>query len=163
MGSQVEGVPQRPEVDAARRAQAHSFGVWLRRERELRGISVWFVAARTKLPPAQVRAIETGETPLLPDSSGRALARALASAIGADPEAAATRLGRPQAAGPKARSRTRLRARLSPLRLGAFVGVVLLTALGFWLLQRWIDAPGLAAQGPAPVYRPDYVGRLVDP
>jgi hypothetical protein len=77
------------QPSAERAAQSRSaFGPWYRRQRELRGLSIFFVAARTKLSPERVREIED-ESPLDADGIGRSTARTLALAIGAEPEEAA--------------------------------------------------------------------------
>jgi hypothetical protein len=106
--SEGSAVAAKPAVTDGRRA----FGAWYRRQRELRGISLFYVAARTKLTPERVREIEESLAPLETDGIGRATARTLALAIGADPEEAAAQLGVAR----------RLRLPRRPRRAGAGAG-----------------------------------------
>ncbi len=160
MGAQVEGLSRRAAVerDAASECEEH-FGRWFQQQRELRGISVWFVAARTKLSPERVRAIETDEAALKSDGHGRGTARTLARAIGADPGEAVAWLARKPT-----RSTARARARLffSPVRLGATLGLGLALGLGAWLLGSWLSSAESQQDAPPRVYRPDYVERLLN-
>ena len=91
MGAEVERLSEGAAVARAATSPG-SFGAWYRRQRELRGISLFYVAARTKLSPERVREIEDSAA-LDTDAMGRATARALAHAIGADPDEAAAQLG----------------------------------------------------------------------
>jgi transcriptional regulator with XRE-family HTH domain len=157
VGQEVEGVPRRPAVGAAAApgpAEPDSFGPWLRQQRELRGISQGWLAARIKLSHARVQAIE--ERGLASDGQGRAAARALAGAIGADPEAAVALLGarRPGATAP---IRTRLGLRLPVRALAVLLGVV----LGVWLLAELLLLRAQTDGEARVVYRPDYVERLL--
>ncbi len=168
MGQEVKGVPLRSGVSAgvsgapsaACPDEPASFGPWLRQQRELRGISRAWLAARIKLSHERVRAIE--ERGLAADGRGRATARALAGAIGADPEAAVALLGA-RAPGVVAAPRARLGPRL-PLRA---LAVLLLAVLGLWLLAELLLRPaGTAVTAETDergrvVYRPDYVKRLL--
>ncbi len=159
MGSQVERVSGRAQVAAEATEPAQGFGRWFQQQRELRGISVWFVAARTKLPPERVREIERVEGALRRDGHGRGTARALALAIGADPQEAAARLaGR----SPRAARRRRMPWLGAWLRLGSALGLVLGLGLGFWLLGHWLQAEANPQDAPTLVYRPDYIERLLN-
>jgi len=159
VGANVERVPRGAEVAEDPAERPDGFGPWFRRQRELRGISVWFVAARTKLPPERVREIETGKDALARDGHGRGTARALARAIGADPEEAAARLaGR----SPRRARRGRLPWLGDWLRVGGAVGIALSLGLGAWLLALWLGAPVSPEDSPALVYRPDYVEQLLN-
>jgi hypothetical protein len=124
----------------------------------VRGVSLEWVAARTKLPLVRLEALERGEPLLACDGAGRAAARALAVAIGADPEEAAGRVHDGAEAPPEPVGRAR-RVRLpawapAALVLGAAAGAVL--ALGVWIEGRAPSAPDV-------VPRPDYVERLRTP
>ena len=153
MGQEVEGVPRRTGV-AAGGAEIESFGLWLRQQRELRGISRAWLAARIKLSHERVQAIE--ERGLLPDGRGRATARALAGVIGADPEEAVALLGaRGPGTAPLARARLGLRLPLRSLSL------LLAALLGGWLLAELLLRGADTDEGARVVYRPDYVKRLL--
>ncbi|MFQ5515344.1 MAG: helix-turn-helix domain-containing protein [Myxococcota bacterium] len=160
MGAQVERVPGSPAVAGAfgRHARSQHFGGWFRRQRELRGISIWYVAARTKLPPERIQQIEDATRPLAPDGHGRALARTLALAIGADPADALERLA--PAASRKAR-RARSPHGLRPGRVlrGLLLGTTV--ALGLGLLGYWLESRGVTEGSPRLVLRPDYLERLL--
>ena len=158
MGAQVERVSRRAQVAGATSEPAEEFGRWFQKQRELRGISIWFVAARTKLSPERMREIESGRGPLGRDGHGRGTARALARAIGADPAEAAARLAC-RSTGPEGRRRARWRGALPPLR--SAVGIVLGLGLGVWLLALWLRSAETPEDSPSRVYRPDYVERLL--
>jgi hypothetical protein len=160
VGAQVEGVSRRARVGGGLSAPIGHFGRWFQQQRELRGISIWFVAARVKLPPERIRAIEMDAGVLKPDGHGRGIARALASAIGADPEEGVARMGR-HPLGEAAGQRTRWVR--SFLRLGGTLGVALALSLGAWLLGTWLQSGEAPPETDSPqlVYRPDYVGRLL--
>jgi len=136
-----------------------SFGSWYRRQRELRGISLFYVAARTKLSPERVREIEESAA-LDTDGMGRATARALAHAIGADPDEAAAQLG----AGERKPFRARQRFSNLPLFLvnaGRTAGLVVMLALGAWLLGLWLSKASANGSAPPRIYKPDYVDQLL--
>jgi len=101
-----------------------------------------------------VQAIE--ERGVASDGQGRATARALAGAIGADPEAAVALLG---ARGPGATApvRTHLGLRL-PVRA---LAVLLVVVLGVWLLAELLLLGEQTDEEARVVYRPDYVERLL--
>jgi transcriptional regulator with XRE-family HTH domain len=69
-----------------------SFGRWLRKSRELRGLSLDEVIVETKLPARIVTALETDDTVAMPDRAyALQYARAVALAVGLDPEDVALR------------------------------------------------------------------------
>jgi transcriptional regulator with XRE-family HTH domain len=143
-------------ADDARRG----FGAWYRRQRELRCISLFYVAARTKLSPERVREIEEGLAALDTDGIGRATARALALAIGADPDEAAAQLGVAR------RVRLPRRPRFPQLRdwvfrFGRGAGIALAFALGVWLLALWLSSVAPTASTRPHIYKPDYVEKLL--
>ena len=160
MGTQVERIPEGAAVAAA--PTAAIFGHWYRRQRELRGISVFYVAARTKLTPERVREIENSGATLETDGLGRATARSLALAIGADPDEAAALLG-------ERRTIHGVRAdRLAWLRgmawtYGRRVGLALLIGVALWLLGLWLSGDAGRDGAPTVVYKPDYVEKLLRP
>ncbi len=158
MGQEVARLPRGAGV--ARRAEsADAFGAWLARERRLRAIPLEWVSLRTKLPLPRLRALEAGHDPLGSDRSGRAAARALALAIGADPDEAAGRLcdaaPAPLEAAPVAQppGRRLVVPRWTPALIAA-----LAAAGAAWGLLALLDAR--AAPAPDVVLRPDYVERL---
>jgi hypothetical protein len=114
-----------------------------------------WVAASTKIPLPRLEGLERGEPVLASDGAGRAAARALARAIGADPEEAAGRL-HDGAAAPAGRAKREWRLRVPPwvpaaLAFGAAAGVA-------WAFAVWIE--GRPPPSPEVVSRPDYVERL---
>jgi cytoskeletal protein RodZ len=73
-------------------ASANGFGTWLRRNRELRDLSLDAVIAETKLPPRVVNALEQDDTSVMPDRSyALQYVRSVSLAVGLDPEDAALR------------------------------------------------------------------------
>ena len=160
MGAEVERLPEGAAVASAAADAGPAFGPWYRRQRELRGISLFYVAARTKLTPERVREIEETPAGLDTDALGRATARALAHAIGADPDEAAALLGR--AAPPRVRRRARF-TRLRPLLFGVgrTAGMAVILAIGLWLLGLWLSSPPSDASAPPRIYKPDYVDQLL--
>lgn len=124
----------------------------------MRGISVAFVAARTKLPPERIREIEIGAPPIESDGRGRAIARALASAIGADPDEGASRV--PVRSGARAEEGPAHRERW--VGWGPVAAAVVAALLGAGALAAWLAQPELDAASPEVVYRPDYVRQLLD-
>jgi hypothetical protein len=107
-----------------------------------------------------VREIEEASASLDTDGIGRATARALAHAIGADPDEAARQLGRVRP------SRVKRRARIPQLRhlvmaFGRTAGLALALALGLWLLGLWLSSPASTGSAPPRIYKPDYVDQLL--
>ena len=144
-----------------RARDAESFGRWLARERRLRGISVEFVAARLKLNPERLAAIESDAEPLEPDGHGRSIARSLALAIGADPQAAAAFF---QCDATGGRARTSARRVFTGAALGtALGGLAAVVSVGIYAV--WAsraESPIGPARAEQVVYRPDYVGQLLE-
>ena len=69
-----------------------SFGRWLRKSRELRGLSLDEVIVETRLPAKIVSALESDDTAAMPDRAyALQYARAVAAAVGLDPEDVALR------------------------------------------------------------------------
>ncbi len=73
-----------------------SLGVFLKREREVRGVSLAEVAAITRVPEPSLRSIEEDRLDDLPgEVFVRGFLRAYARCIGLDPEEVVSRLDRP--------------------------------------------------------------------
>jgi hypothetical protein len=106
-----------------------------------------------------VREIERVEGALARDGHGRSTARALARAIGADPQEASARLA---GGSPRAFRRWRPPWIGDWLRLGSAVGLVLGLGLGAWWLDHWLQSAGTSQDSQPLVYRPDYVERLLN-
>src|SRR5262249_25573115 len=137
VGAEVERLSESAAVGGAP-ASPGSFGAWYRRQRELRGISLFYVAARTKLSPERVREIEDSAA-LDTAPMGRATARALAHAIGADPDEAAAQLRAATAPRPPRRRPRVSSLSLTLIRVGRTAGLALVLALGVWLLGLWLS------------------------
>ncbi|HSD21014.1 MAG TPA: helix-turn-helix transcriptional regulator [Anaeromyxobacter sp.] len=76
-----------PGPGASPEERLAAFGRWLARERELRGLSLDEVARATKLTPAVVEALESGEEPRMPPRAyvvGYLRSYAAAVGLGAD-------------------------------------------------------------------------------
>ena len=163
MGPEVQGVPE-----AAGLADGgDTFGRWFRNERELRGLSVYFVAARTRLAPERVIEIERGDVRLGSGPYGRQTARQMADAIGADAKEAVAQLG--EARSPwlgDGRSKGEARSRAGvPWQTLAFRAASVALVLGVvgaaaWGIYSWWDARG-SGEGAPVVYRTDYVDELI--
>ena len=159
MGTEVQRVSRDPEVTGTSpptQLDHRAFGPWLCEQRQLRGLSRCFVAARTRIAHERIEAIERGSVELGDDTLGRGAARQLAHAIGADPEEALARMGAaPPAPVPRPRPRGAIRA--LALWTGGLAGLAVTGAL-LWLGAHWLER-GSASAGV--VYRPDYVEDLL--
>lgn len=159
MGAQVDRLPEGPAVAAG--AEPVPFGLWYRRQRELRGISIFYVAARTKLSPERVRDIEESRARLELDGMGRATARSLAHAIGADPEEAARILGRrPTTLATRGLRGLWLRGLALAWVRRAALGLAI--ALAVWLLALFLSRAEDNAAPAERVIKPDYVEELLN-
>jgi hypothetical protein len=157
LGQEVARLPRSAAV-GPRTDSPDAFGAWFARERKLRGIPLEWVSLHTKLAMARLRALEAGCEPLGCDRSGRAAARALAQAIGADPDEAAGRLSDAvtPAAGvetPPPGARGFALPRWTPALL-----LALAAAGAAWGLLAFLETR--PAPAPDVVFRPDYVERL---
>ena len=158
MGAQIEGIPGGPRVEVNATPPLHTFGTWFRAQREMRGISVWYVAARTKLPADRIRAIEEGPADLRWDGYGRATARALARAIGADPDEGVGRLP-PRSA---SAARSRRPSRFVPVPWARGISLVLVLVVGGALMMGTILRLAKATgESPPVVRKTDYLDRLL--
>lgn len=159
MGTEVQRVSRDPEVTGASpptHSDPTALGPWLCEQRQLRGLSRCFVAARTRIAAERIEAIERGSLALADDALGRGTARQLAFAIGADPEQALARMGA-IAALPRRDPARRAAPRLL-LWTGSLAGLALTGAL-LWLGAHWLERGGAGA---GVVYRPDYVEDLLE-
>jgi transcriptional regulator with XRE-family HTH domain len=136
-----------------------SIGRYLTSQRELRGISLDELAARTKIPRRNLERLESGAFDAQPDGFVRGFVRTVAEALGLDPNEAVMRLvGEPASGDEEARRRRRLRAALLGV---ALAGVLLLVlGLGLRVATRWIVEP--AGGPPDHVYRRDAVRSLAE-
>jgi cytoskeletal protein RodZ len=123
---------------AAAETSGESFGRWLARERELRGISIEQIADQTRIGAAHLRALERDETRSLP---ARVFVlgyiRAYAHAIGINADEAALRYEeqaqKDQPPPEEALKRRGLRFKAIALAAGA---ALLAGAAAWWLLLR---------------------------
>lgn len=107
---------------------SYSIGAYLRRQRELRGISLEDVAAATHLPLRSLEQLESGSFDQDQTGFARGFVRTFAQAIGLDPEEAVTRM-LVELEVPKDNSLARSR-----VRFAFFFGIVFVLALlGFVL------------------------------
>jgi len=109
-----------------------------------------------------VREIEDSGATIETDGLGRATARSLALAIGADPNEAASLLGERRAVrgAPGAQS---FWLRGFAWTWGRRVGLSLVLGAGLWLLGLWLASVIAPDGAPTLVYKPDYVEKLLHP
>ncbi|MBM4335095.1 MAG: hypothetical protein FJ108_04170 [Deltaproteobacteria bacterium] len=120
------------------------------------------MADRTKLTPERVREIEASGATLEIDGLGRATARSLALAIGADPDEAAALLGERRAVrGARGERHAWLRGLV--WGYGRRAGLLLLLGIGLWLLGLWLSGDTARDGIPTVVLKPDYVEKLLRP
>jgi hypothetical protein len=153
-GDRVDRSAEQPEA---------TFGIWFSLERRLRQVSVEFVSVRTRIPLERIWALEAGRVELPPDGNSRAMARALAEAIGADPDEAAARVGGYPHGGDAAGAR-RLRRWIA-----AAVALLLLVLAGLAGIWSAVSVGPVASESRAEgveespvVHRPDHLFRLLE-
>lgn len=125
-------------ADGADSGAAESFGRYLARERELRGVSLEQIADQTRIGTSNLRALEQDDASRLP---ARVFVlgyiRAYAQAIGLNPDEAVLRyeelLQKSQPAVSEAEARRPRRRRIAALLVAA---VLLAAVAGAWLLTR---------------------------
>ncbi len=89
MGRQVRAVPESAPLTAERPA---SIGAYLRSQRLLRGIGLGELSAVTRIPRRSLERLEGGEFDGQPDGFARGFVRAVATALGLDPDDAVSRM-----------------------------------------------------------------------
>jgi cytoskeletal protein RodZ len=87
VGREVRGVSE-----AASLGGAPSIGEFLRGQRLLRGISLDELAAVTRIPRRSIERLEAGDFDAQPDGFARGFVRAVATALGLDPDDAVSRM-----------------------------------------------------------------------
>jgi hypothetical protein len=140
-------------------AERFSIGRYLASQRQLRGISLDDLSARTKIPRRNLERLEAGAFDAQTDGFVRGFVRTVADALGLDSREAVMRMVSEPASGDEERLR-RWRVRLAVL--GVLVGGVLLLLLGLGLrvATRWVVEP--AGGPPDHVFRRDAVRALAD-
>jgi hypothetical protein len=145
--------------DAGAAPERFSIGRFLAAQRELRGISLDELSARTKIPRRNLERLESGAFDAQSDGFVRGFVRTVALALGLDSNEVMMRMsGEPAGADEDALWRRRMRVAL----LTAVLGGLALIALGLGLRQatRWIVEP--AGGPPDHVFRRDAVRSLAD-
>jgi Tfp pilus assembly protein PilF len=163
VGQAVSRVSPGDRVARAGEPAEAPFGVWFGRERRLRQVSVELVSIATRIPPERIDALEAGKAELPPNGASRAIARALASAIGADPDEAAARVGGYNEPSDVPRLGRALRRAAIALAIGL---LVLGGAVGIWKLTvgggAAAESSEEAGEEPGIVHRPDHLFRLLE-
>lgn len=89
MGREVREVPEAAPLSREGRA---SIGAYLRSQRTLRGIGLGELSAVTRIPRRSLERLEGGEFDGQPDGFARGFVRAVATALGLDPDEAVSRM-----------------------------------------------------------------------
>lgn len=89
MGREVRAVPGPAPLTAEGRA---SIGAYLRSQRLLRGIGLGELSAATRIPRRSLERLEGGDFDDQPDGFARGFVRAVATALGLDPDDAVSRM-----------------------------------------------------------------------
>ncbi len=138
-------------------------GVYLARQRELRGISLDDLAAATRIPRHSLERLESGAFDARPDGFARAFVRTVAVALGLEPDDTVNRM-RPEPELARARARA---ARRSRIVLAVVVSVLAAAVPVVWV--NWItpappetSAIPPRADDPELVVRPDALRRLAE-
>ena len=153
---------ERGEVDGASPpspTERFSIGRYLASQRQLRGISLDDLSARTKIPRRNLERLESGAFDAQQDGFVRGFVRTVADALGLDSREAVMRMVAEPAIGDEQRV---LRRRVRIALIGVVVGGLLLLVLGIGLrlATRWIIEP--AGGPPDHVFRRDAVRSLAD-
>lgn len=165
MGQAIRRLLEAPALRRWRRARAagpaatvaqprESVGSWLAGQRRLRGLSLEDVAGLTRIPRRSLERLESGAFDGNPDGFARGFVRAVAEAIGVDPEEAGARL-----LGEVRPERARRALRWRPL--AAALAAALAAFLGVRALYALASAPAAPRPARAPgLVRHDYVREL---
>ncbi len=147
MGSEVRGISEDPTLG--------SVGRYLTGQRLLRGISLDDLAVLTKLPRRSLERLEAGAFDHVADGFSRGFVRAVADALGLDPDEAVLRLLAEPPEEDDARARAGARRRFV-LGLGLAVALAAVF-LGLWAVRRvWVGSDWRQPT-PVVVYRRDVV------
>jgi hypothetical protein len=136
-----------------------SIGRYLASQRELRGISLDDLAARTKIPRRNLERLESGALDAQQDGFVRGFVRTVAEALGLDSQEAVMRMVSEPAIGDE-KLLWRRRARIALVAAVSGVVLLLLVGLGLRLATRWVVEP--AGGPPDHVFRRDAVRSLAD-
>ena len=143
---------------AAEGAAERSIGRYLASQRQLRGISLDELAARTRIPRRNLERLEAGAFDEQRDGFVRGFVRTVADALGLDPREAVMRLVGEPIGGDEEWRRRRL---WSLVGAAVVVGALLIAlGLGLRLATRWIVEP--SGGPPEVIYRRDAVRSLAD-
>jgi len=170
MGREIRGVPEAPPLTGAAgppperspREREISIGAYLARQRRLRGISVRELAELTKIPTRSIERMESGAFDGDPDGFVRGFVRAIAVALGLDPEETIMRmLGEPADLAGNPRSPAfRLDRRL--LVSAALLAAMLGFGLAIWGWRSRAPSAAVGEETPKIIYRYDAVRALAD-
>ena len=134
-----------------------SVGRYLASQREMRGITLEELAARTRIPGRNLERLESGSMEGAPDGFSRGLVRIVAEALGLDPDDAVMRLVVEPPTDAETLKRSARNVRLASL--GLLVSAALLAVLVWKLLASWF-VPSTDADPQERVYRRDPVRAL---
>jgi hypothetical protein len=148
-----EGGAQAPGSDR------FSIGRYLASQRELRGISLDDLAARTKIPRRNLERLESGAFDAQQDGFVRGFVRTVADALGLDAREAVMRMS-DEPTGVNEDELWRRRARIALLTLVSGAVLLLVFGLTLRLATRWVVEP--AGGPPDHLFRRDAVRSLAD-
>lgn len=157
--SKNEAVPSDPDEALAQEPRA-SIGVYLSRQRELRGITLEELAELTRIPLRSLQRLESGQFDADIDGFVRGFVRTVAQALGLDPDDTVARmLEEPSESGDE------VAARLSLGRVVALAAAALVVAGGLVLGRLLLGGGASPTSGSgevAVVYRVDPVRALAE-
>jgi len=158
MGQEVRGSPEAAALSDAEPGDG-SIGSFLARQRRLRGISIDDLARLTRIPRRSLERLEAGAFDGTPDGFVRGFVRAVAEALGLDPDDAVNRLLRePREDEALLAARARERRKRLALQLGLAVVALLVLVVVGWLAVG-LFAGGSQDEDPI-VYRRDTLREL---
>lgn len=121
MGREVRALPESAPLTAEGQA---SIGAYLRSQRIIRGIGLGELSAVTRIPRRSLERLEGGEFDGQPDGFARGFVRAVATALGLDPDDAVSRMLT------EVDVPAEIQRDVMPRRAALGLGVVLVLALG---------------------------------